>query len=381
MRLRHFLYGCSVVAAGVVLALFAARPVPADRLVVHPQQAAVADILTIPTSTFTSHKGVITEASPDLFAYAHGTAMAHGKIFIGMAGVHGNTYPTNTILVFDDLTHLDHVTRLTIPGRGDIQTMVYDEATDMIYFMFSKNHRLDLYRLDPNTYAYSALISTSSVDVGMKPAITTGGGYVYGITQTDPATVFKVRIADGELSTHTTGHIKNGHSAAIGKNGSQIELYFGGGESSTFEKVDASTLDSVGIVKLPGCILTNDMPYQQTDANGGFVYIGCETTPEGYRIRTADLHTTRFPLPGQSFGLFIFGNDLYNGSYDGHVDVFPNMDIGNLHRYYLTNGMKFSLAPGNELYLNQMFYDPATGGLYVTAWWGVKNLFKVSLGT
>jgi hypothetical protein len=380
MQLRHILCGLSVTIAAILLALFAAHPVQYGQVVVHPETAAVADILTIPTSTFTSHKAVITEASPDLFAYAHGTAMAHDKIFLGMAAVHGNQYPTNTIIVFDDLAHLDHIVRLTIPEQGDIQTMVYDQPTDKIYFMFSKNQRLDIYQLDPNTYAYSAIISTSSVDVGMKPAITTDGTYVYGITQTEPSTVFKVRISDGNLSTNSVGHIKDGHSAAIGMHGDTAELYFGGGISSSFEKVDAATLASTGTIKLPGCILTNDMPYQKIDSQAGYVYVGCETTPEGYRIRTVDLDATRFPLPGESFGLFIFGTDLYNASYDGHIDIFPDMDIGDLHRYYVTNGMKYSSAPGNELYLNQMFYSNKTGGLYVTAWWDVKNLFRVSLG-
>lgn len=384
MSPRHFALGGLIIAAALVLAIFATRatpPILTGGVVVHPEAAAVADILTIPTATFTSHRAVIADVSPDLFAYAHGTAMAHDKIFLGMAAVHGNPYPTNQIVVFDQLPKLDHAIRLTIPGQGDIQTMAYDEKTDRVYFIFSKDHRLDLYELDPNTYSFSAILSTSSVDVGAKPAIVTDGTYVYGITNTDPSAVFRVRISDGALSVSSHGHIDGGHSAAIGMNGSSTELYFGGGMSGMFEKDDAATLQPLGTKRMPGCVLTNDMPYDPIDARGGYIYIGCETTPEGYRIRTADLDATRFPLPGESFGLFIFGDDLYNGSYDGHIDVFPGKDIGDLHRYYVTNGMKYSDAPGNELYLNQMFYQPQSRSLYVTAWWGVRNLFRVELGS
>jgi hypothetical protein len=384
MSLRHLVSGGLIIAAALVLAIFATQkatpPALTGGVVVHPESAAVADILTIPTATFTSHKAVIADASPDLFAYPHGTAMAHGKIFIGMAAVHGNTYPTNQIVIFDELPRLDHTVRLSIPGQGDIQTMAYDDRTDKIYFIFSKDHRLDLYWLDPNTYSFASIVSTSSIDVGAKPAIVTDGAYVYGITNTDPSVVFKARISDGALISSSRGHINGGHSAAIGMNGSSTELYFGGGMSGMFEKDDATTLQPLGTKRMPGCVLTNDMPYDMIDAHGGYAYIGCETTPEGYRIRTADLDATRFPLPGDSFGLFIFGNDLYNASYDGHIDVFPGKDIGDLHRYYVTNGMKYSDAPGNELYLNQMFYELGTRSLYVTAWWGVKNLFRVELG-
>ncbi|WP_147452722.1 hypothetical protein, partial [Corallococcus praedator] len=116
-----------IVVALVLLVACATRPISQDHaelsFAMHPQTASVANILNIPTSTFTSHHASITEASPDTFAYAHGTAMAHDKIFIGMSGVHGNTYPTNSVVVFDTLADLSHTVRITIPGQGDIQTM------------------------------------------------------------------------------------------------------------------------------------------------------------------------------------------------------------------------------------------------------------------
>jgi hypothetical protein len=174
--------------------------------------------------------------------------------------------------------------------------------------------------------------------------------------------------------TNSTGHIRNGHSAAIGVYGSSTEVYFGGGEADVFEKVNADNLTSLGMSYFPGCSITDDMPFQKIDDGGGFVYLGCERMPFGYRVETEDMSTTRFDLPGNSFGLFIYGNDLYNAAQDGNYDIFKDMDITKLVRYYV----------GQDIQLNELFVSSsstATPRLYFTGWWGVKGLFEVGSST
>ena len=119
----------------------------------------------------------IIQSSPEIFEYAHGTVMADGKIFIGMAARSGNTMSTNQLFVFTNLNNLKQFLIFSIPRTGDIESMVYDEKNDCIYFTLSNNGSLSIYRINPKTFFISTVISTTSVDIGLKPAITTDGKY------------------------------------------------------------------------------------------------------------------------------------------------------------------------------------------------------------
>ncbi len=158
----------------------------------------------------------IVARSPKVFAYPHGTAMADGKMFIGMANKAGNPFPTNEIVIFDE-ADISNPTLVRVPAPGDIETMAYDPVNDKIYFPLSGNGSLVIYSLDPHTYDLSLIISTKSLDIGAKPAIVTDGAYIYGITNTNPSSVFKIAV-DGTsgLLVNSIGHVPNGHSATIG---------------------------------------------------------------------------------------------------------------------------------------------------------------------
>ena len=281
------------------------------------QRAPIPAVLTVP---FMGMLEVSTSSGP-VFAYAHGTVEADGRFFIGMADRTGNPFPTNDILVFGDLGNLSKYAVVTIPIRGDVETMVYDSIHDQIYFDLSSNQGLYLYRLDPHTYRLSFIVSTSTVDAGRRPAIVTDGTYIYGITETDPSAVFKVLISDGTLTTSRIGHIPNGHSAAIGISGSTTELYFAGGMSNGFEKVRASDLTSLGTINVAPCSVSDDMPFYPEAKKvavgtggdvststaggaslGGLVYLGCEMVPSGIVVHTADM--SRQPVP--TAGLFLW---------------------------------------------------------------------------
>jgi hypothetical protein len=98
-------------------------------------------------------------------------------------------------------------------------------------------------------------------------------------------------------------------------------------------------------------------------------------------VRTNDLTYTKFDLPGSSFGMYIFGNDLYNAAQDGNYDVFANMDLSNPKRYFV----------GQDIQLNELFMattasstmastsSVGTQSLLFTGWWGVKGLYEVAL--
>ncbi|MEI7463027.1 MAG: hypothetical protein WCK03_01360 [Candidatus Taylorbacteria bacterium] len=356
------------------------KPIPASNIVIIPKPQG------IPVH--------ISAQSPEIFAYAHGTVTVHNKIFIGMASRSGNLFPTNQLFVFTNPYDLKQFHIISIPRTGDIESMIYDEKNNKIYFTLSNNGSLGIYSIDPNTYRVSTIISTTSINIGLKPAITTDGKFIYGITYTNPSTIFKIGIYGGPLTISEKGHISNGHSAAIGIYGSSTELYFGGGEADLFEKVDANDLSSLGMLYFPSCSITDDMPYQATNTSSGYVYLGCEKQNRGIRIRTDDLSYVDFILPGNSFGMYKYGNDLYNAAQDGNYDIFENMDITKLKRYYV----------GRDIQLNELFVidnlanitstsslSNATSTvtdmignskrLYFTGWWGVKGLFEVASST
>ncbi|MDB5238893.1 MAG: hypothetical protein JWO00_228 [Candidatus Parcubacteria bacterium] len=310
---------------------------------------------------------------------------ADGKFFVGMSNKSGNIYPPNQLTIFGDEDDISKPVIITLPEWGDIQTMVYDDMNDKVYIELSNNSALKLYVVNPHTYAIATILSTTTVDAGRKPAITTDGEYIYGITDTAPSTVYKVKISDGSLTVNTQGHVFYGHSAAIAKYGSAqgttTELYFGGGMGNGFEKTNALTLAPISAIQVAPCAMSDDMPFVRTSGSGGYVYIGCEIVPYGLRIRTSDMRVERFSLPGASFGFFAFGTDIYNAAQDGHIDVFLNGDLRFLSRYKVTDEKSPFDTKGQDLEVNELLREPSTGKIYFTAWLGIPGLHEVATST
>lgn len=315
--------------------------------------------------------------SPKVFAYPHGTAVADGKIFIGMGANSGNPFRTNEVAIFGDADNISLPILESLTDGGDIETMAYDAKNDRVYFMLSNNEALDLYSLNPHTYAIYRIISTTTVDTDKKPAITTDGTYIYGITHTIPSKVFKVRISDGALTVSDKPHIDKGHSAAIGIFDGKEELYFAGGTSNGFEKVDPVSLDPIATIKVDPCGMSDDMPFVQTSPTGGYVYIGCELVPYGIRVDTQSMKYDRFSLPGGSLGLFSYGNDIYNATQDGYIDFFKNGDLDRLIRYKVASSTAID-SKGQDIEPNEIFYVPESNKLFFTAWFGIPGLFQIS---
>lgn len=351
----------------------ASSPVPRPKIV---PVALPAISPTIATGT-----AYVIFRSPKIFAYAHGTVMADGKIFLGLARNSENTFATNQMVVFSDENDISHPSLVSLPIPGDIETMVYDVKNDLVYFVLSNTGGLNVYGIDPHTYFIYTLASTTAMDAGHKPAITSDGTYIYGITDTDPSTVFKIKIRNGELTVDRRGHIPHGHSAAIGVFATSSELYFGGGTANGFEKDDAGTLRPIAAKTIEPCGMSDDMPYVDATADSGYVYVGCESVPYGLKIKTSDLSFERFTLPGASLGLFSFGPDVFNAAQDGYIDVFPNGNLGDLHRYRVLDSFTPFDTKGQDLEPNELFYSPATHRIYLTAWLGIKGLYQVSTST
>jgi len=337
----------------------------------------IVPILPVILPKISEHLAIVTAKSPKVFAYAHGTVSADGKLFIGMADKTGNHFPANQIVIFNS-NDISRQTLITIPDKGDIQTMVYDSVNDLIYFALSSNNALKIYSLNPHTYKTSTIISTSSINIGRKPAIVTDGIYIYGITNTDPSIVFRVKITDGALTISNTNHIPYGHSAAIGIYGSSTELYFGNGMLNEIEKADARTLDFISVANIDPCNISDDMPFVKMTPLYGHVYIGCEALPYGLRVKTDDMTFDRFSLPGFSLGLFIYGSNLYNAAQNGTIEVFPNLDLKNLQRYKIIGAVTSEESNGQDLQINEILYSPENDKFYFTAWWGVPGLYEVS---
>ncbi len=323
----------------------------------------------------------VTASSPNVFAYAHATVEADGKFFIGMSNKAGNIYPPNQLTVFNDEADLSRPSILELPESGDIQAMVFDAKNDKVYLQLSSNGSLEIFSIDPHTFAIATVISTTTIDAGRKPAIATDGTYVYGITNTQPSLVYKVRLADGELTVNRKGHIPDGHSAAVGVYEGRTELYFGGGMSNGFEKVDAETLGRISSIDVAPCSMSDDSPFVRIDDIGGYVFVGCETVPYGVRIRTSDMSMTRFSLPGGSFGLFAIGDDIYNAAQDGYIDVFPGGRLEDLRRYKVVNESAPFDTKGQDLEVNEVLFSPLTRKIYMTAWLGIPGLHQVATST
>ena len=332
-------------------------------------------------ATVTPGTARVTSQSPAVFAYAHGTAAADGKIFIGMANAAGNRYAGSELVIFGDDGDISRPAFVTVPLPGEVDTMAYDRLHDKIYFELSNAPGLALFSLDPHTYAVSTLAASSTIDAGRRPAIVTDGTYVYGITNTDPSLVFRAKIDGGDLTVSRTGHIANGHSAAIGIFASSTELYFGGDMSNGFEKDDAGTLAAVATTTISPCGMSDDMPYVPAGARAGYVYTGCESVPYGIRVRTDDLSYERFQLPGASLGMYAYGDYLYNAAQDGYIDVFPGSDLADLRRYRVTDEAAPFDAKGQDIELNEILLSPRTGKLFFTAWYGIEGLYQVATST
>lgn len=323
----------------------------------------------------------ITAESPKIFAYAHGTVIVGDKMFIGMADKLGNPFSTSVINVFDG-SNINYPAIITLPITGDIETMVHDSLNDKIYFLFSNSKDLKILSLNPKNYTMALVVSSSTLEVGRKPAITTDGKYIYGITDTEPSKVFRVEVNGQNLVVNMSEHIDHGHAAAIGVYASSTELYFSGGMSNGIEKVDAITLDPISSVKVEPCNMSDDMPYEKMATSSGYIYIGCESVDYGIRLKTDDMTYERFSLPGSSFGLYIYGNDLYNAGRDGTLDVFPGKNLKELRRYRVLKGEEpFMDETGQDVALNEIFYSPQLNKIYFTAWWGTKGLYEVSTST
>jgi len=369
-----------LVAVCIWASLRAAKKIESPARPYGPEKPRVEPAYHNPIPALATTTGVarVTASSPPVFAYAHATVAADGRFFVGMAGASGNPFPADEVAVFTDPADLRRVDLVSLPHGGDVVTVAYDDVRDKVYFLLTGNHDLELYELDPHTLALRTIASTTVLDAGWRPAIVTDGTYVYGITYAEHSTLFKVRISDGSLTFSAVGHIPYGHSAAIGIYGSSTELYFGGDASDMFEKADASDLAPEKIISLPGlCTETDDAPFVRTGAADGYVYVGCERAPYGYRIRTSDMTVTRFSLPGASYGFFVVGDDLYNAAQDGVLDAFPRMDIGKLERYRVLGAAAID-AYGQVPALNELLYSTTTESLYFTAWWGVKGLYEIA---
>ncbi|MDE2040784.1 MAG: hypothetical protein KGI59_00125 [Patescibacteria group bacterium] len=361
-------------ASGPVAPIAHIIPVPVEQATSTTSRVPNA-LPSFPTAVTQISYGLapVVASSSAVFNYAHGTLVADERLFIGSED---SQTADGHLAVFYDPAHLGAYSLISVPRRGSIETMAYDDTRRTVDFLISESHGLHIYSIDPYTLIERSIASTSAIDAGDKPAIVTDGAYVYGITNTTPAEVFKVSLRDGRLSYNANGHIPHGHSAALMTEGSSTFLYFGSNTSDVIEKVDAATLSVSAAVDLGTCHPSDDMP-----AFGGYVYVGCEGAPYGFRINGVDMSVTRFTLPGDSLGLFVYGSDLYNCGMDGYLDVFPGMNLGSLRRYKVTGIRESSTTSALPPELNEILYEPVSHKLFLTIWWGVPGLYEVSTST
>lgn len=333
---------------------------------------ATGNVIQVAVPTRTANKAVVVAETPTtLFKGAHGTLQLNDKFYIGARYADENSSYSN-VTVFDNPSDLTQFSTVMFDLGTDnyanfIESMCYDSVHNQIYCVASgvaDGSPLRIVRFSPTDINdYTVVFSNNSYDMGQSPAIVTDGTYVYGITYTWEAAIFKIRISDWTLISYTAipnaGSGSNGdygHAAKLYKYLDRTEIYFTTAFSNKFLKVIASTM-AVTVLDLAPylTIPTDDFVFQYSDETGGYCYIGGETG-NGVMVDTAAMDATPFTsLP--TFGMFTDGTDLYNLVNTGGIQVFPGFD---------TDNPVFYETPG--LIPNEFFYT-STGSKFFTNWY------------
>ena len=106
------------------------KPAPPTAL----PKAKVSSIIVPSIATGTA---TVTNASPAVFAYAHGTTQAGERFIIGTADRAGNPYASNRFVMFTDPRFIERYVTMLLPHQGDIETMTYDQASNKVYFLLT----------------------------------------------------------------------------------------------------------------------------------------------------------------------------------------------------------------------------------------------------
>lgn len=291
---------------------------------------------------------------------AHGTCQYNDKFYLGTRENPANLY------CFNNPTDLTDNQSVVTTGRNQLESMVYDSINNKIYATSNNaDGNLCLLSIDPaNISDWSIVYNSGVLDGGASPAIVTDGIYVYGVTNTNPGKIFKIRISDWTLvnSVVVTGYYSF-HAAKLQTYSNRTEIYATTAELDSSEahfiKILAEDL-SFEIITLANCkTATDDFVFIKENDFGGKCYICFESTLNitviNTELMTYDTYTHKL---GYSFGVFSDGINLYN--------LISDSGSGKIIKYINFNLIN-PIVNVVDIQLSELFIS-STGKLFGTKW-------------
>lgn len=273
---------------------------------------------------------IIASSSNRVFSFPHGITMANGAMIIGT--VHRYRDVTGEIVEFPDPANLRRSIATTTPGFEDLADAVYDTVHNKIYFVSSRidNHHLEILSVDPVTLAWQPVYEFTGIYSIGYSTLATDNTYVYVATQSSPAFMVKIRIADWDLieSKAYPQALGGFHSSELHIYPDREEWYVNTYSSPTqVYKVDPEDLSATFATISSSHDVTNDVYFHVIDDRGGILYLPSEGEPGLDAFDTRTMTNTHYVAP-ISYGVFSAGHNLYSLDYVDHaITKYPYFDL------------------------------------------------------
>lgn len=330
------------------------------------------------TDTTSSAVYSLNVSNTSAFSWPHGTVQVGNKFYLVT-----RTTPS-TITVFNNPDDLTDSQTVTLTGRNNIDSLVYDSVNNKLYATpyNSGTHALTIIQIDPNNITnWSVVYNSGTPSTEWTSPIVTDGTYVYGATWANTGNTsrfFKIRISDWTLVGNTTWTNRiRGHAATMVTYSDRKEMYVTNegtaSQSSTFAKVNLTDMSftEVSLNASVGFGATDDMACNYVNNSGSTCYAVTDsgfTINTGYKIDTATMTFTPFSINSEpSYGSFIYNNNLYVIGSNGRVIFYPNLD---------TTAPQIYDLPGDIP--NEFFYS-SSGKLFVTDWNSPSRVMEIKL--
>jgi peptidoglycan hydrolase-like protein with peptidoglycan-binding domain len=314
----------------------------------------------------------INQSPAGTFTGPHGTVSVGDKLYIGTRS------SPSTITVFNNPNDLTVFQTVTLTGHSNLDVLIYDSVNNKLYAScYDNDNKVTIISINPNNINEWSVVYHNLIN-GWAAPITTDGTYVYGVTyNSNPASVFKIRISDWILFSLINLNDGLGiapwsntyypHAVSLISYADRKEMYITTvyDTPSRFIKVNLNGTMSYTSISLGGDYsVTDDIACRYIDETGALCYAGTDfnypgysTEKTGFKIDTKNMTFTKFSIEGSSsYGMFIKGNDLYNLGVSNNIIRYKNFDTS-LPEIFSTP----TIVPNEFLY-------SSTGKMFITDW-------------
>lgn len=335
-------------------------------------------------STDNVQKALIKNStSTTLIRYPHSFVEVGDYVFVGERISSGTT--TSSGRIFKILKETLEVTSyVQITSSGSIESMTYNPTTNRIYATRynETSTSLGLIELNPDTMSYS-LPTVTGITPGSSPAIVSYGNYIYGVTYTTTAYVFRITISGYTVEQSVAW------SAATGGRGHAAQysprtgcLYVTNLSASTttgnyFGKFNASSLTTSTSVSLDAYVNapTDDFALVD-DGSEVWCYVVGESNVTGYNgaeIKTNGTTYSGMTVSGigvkTGYSMFNSGNIIFSLSTNGYLQAFSRFNLYEVATFKVSD----------YLTLNEGLVS-SDGRLLCTTWGSPSRVYEFDLG-